>query len=192
MRQTWPVSSERDADARRAAATRDLAGGRDAPIELAEYDHSWPGRFAAEAARLADVAPKVAWHHIGSTAVPGLAAKPIIDMMALVDYLDAPVRSLVDAGGYQYPEAYNATLVARRWLCRPSAFRRTHHLHLVTDPDELARHLRFRDALRADSELAAAYAALKRDLAGRMQTDREGYTAAKTAFIRRAESGQRS
>ena len=148
------------------------------------------GRFAAEAARLADVAPGVAWHHIGSTAVPGLAAKPIIDMMALVDDLDAPVRSLVDAGGYQYPEAYNATLVARRWLCRPSASQRTHHLHLVVDPEELARHLRFRDALRAHSELAEAYAALKRDLAGRMQTDREGYTAAKTAFIARAESGQ--
>jgi GrpB-like predicted nucleotidyltransferase (UPF0157 family) len=191
MRKTWRVTSEREADERRAAARRDLAGGRDAPVELVEYDDSWPGRFAAEAARLADVAPGVAWHHIGSTAVPGLAAKPIIDMMALVDDLDAPVRSLVDAGGYQYPEAYNATLVARRWLCRPSASRRTHHLHLVVDPEELARHLRFRDALRADSQLAAAYAALKRDLAGRMQTDREGYTAAKTAFITRTESGQR-
>ena len=114
MRKTWRVTCERDADERRAAAERDLAGGRDAPVELVEYDESWPGRFAAEAARLADVAPGVAWHHIGSTAVPGLAAKPIIDMMALVDDLDAPVRSLVDAGGYQYPEAYNATLVARR------------------------------------------------------------------------------
>jgi len=62
---------------------------------------------------------------------------------------------------------------------------------LVVDPEELARHLRFRDALRADSQLAAAYARLKRDLAGPMQTDREGYTAAKTAFITRTESGQR-
>lgn len=192
MRKTWPVTSERDADERRAAARRDLDGGRDAPIELVDYDQSWPGRFAAEAARLADVAPGVAWHHIGLTAVPGLAAKPIIDMMALVDDPDVPVRSLVDAGGYQYPEAYNATLVGRRWLCRPSASQRTHHLHLVVDPEELERHLRFRDALRADAQLAAAYAALKRELAGPMQTDREGYTAAKTAFIRRVESGQRS
>lgn len=77
-----------------------------------------------------------------------------------------------------------------RQLCAPRS--RTHHLHLVIDPEELGRHLRFRDALRADSELAAAYAALKRDLAGRMQTDREGYTAAKNAFITRAGSEQRS
>lgn len=96
--------------------------------------------------------------------------------------------ALTDRGGYQYPEAYNATLIGRRWLCRPSASHRTHHLHLVADRDELARNLRFRDALRADAGLAADYATLKRDLAERMPDDREGYTAAKTAFIARVES----
>ena len=134
------------------------------------------------------MAPSLTWHHIGSTAVPGLAAKPIIDMMALVEDLDDPLPALIDRAGYQYPEAYNATLVARRWLCRPSAAYRTHHLHLVADNFELARHLRFRDALRADAHLAADYAALKRDLAERMSEDREGYTAAKTQFIRLVES----
>ena len=77
---------------------------------------------------------------------------------------------------------YNATLAGRRWLCRPSASHRTHHLHLVADPNELARHLAFRD----DPQLARQYADLKRDLARRMTDDREGYTAAKAAFIRRA------
>lgn len=132
--------------------------------------------------------PTLRLHHIGSTAVRGLAAKPVIDMMALVEDLDAPLAALVDQAGYHHPEAYNATLTGRRWLCRPSASHRTHHLHLVDDQEELARHLRFRDALREDPRLATEYAALKRDLAERLADDREGYTEAKTAFVRRVEA----
>lgn len=184
------MTADRNSGARRAAGASDLAssGDRDAQIEVVEYDASWPARFAYEAARLAEVLPAVTWHHIGSTAVPGLAAKPIIDMMALVDDVDGPLSTLITAG-YQYPDAYNAALTARRWLCRPSASHRTHHLHLVAEGDELRRHLRFRDALCADALLAADYAALKRELARRMPDDREGYTAAKTTFIRSVESG---
>jgi len=184
------VAADRNSGKRRAAAARDLAssGHRDARIELVEYDVSWPARFAAEVLRLARIVPAVTWHHIGSTAVPGLPAKPIIDMMALVDDLDAPLPALIDRAGYRYPETYNATLTARRWLCRPSPSLRTHHLHLVAEHEELARHLRFRDALRADAQLAADYAALKRDLAEQMPDDRESYTAAKTTFIGRVDS----
>ncbi len=175
-----------------AGATGDLdpaaGGGRDARIEIVEYDASWPRRFAAEAERLAEIVPALTWHHIGSTAVPGLAAKPIIDMMALAGDLDEHLPALVGRAGFQYPDAYNASLVDRRWLCRPSAADRTHHLHLVADERELTRHLRFRDALREDPQLAREYAALKRSLAERMADDREAYTAAKTAFIRRAET----
>ena len=181
------VTADRDPARRRAAGAADLArsGQRDARIEIVEYDASWPGRFSREAVRVAR-ATGLELHHIGSTAVPGLAAKPIIDMMALVDDIDAPLRALTDRAGYQLPVAYNATLTARRWLCRPSASRRTHHLHLVADPDELARHLGFRDVLRRDATLAREYADLKRDLALRMPDDREGFTAAKTAFVQRA------
>jgi GrpB-like predicted nucleotidyltransferase (UPF0157 family) len=174
----------------RAAGEVDLArsGDRDARIEIVEYDASWPDRFRAEAERLAGVVPGLSWHHIGSTAVPGLAAKPIIDMMALAENIDEHLPALVERGGYQCPVAYNAALVGRRWLCRPSAAYRTHHLHLVADPHELDRRLRFRDALRDDPQLAFEYAALKRTLAERMPDDREGYTAAKTAFITAAEA----
>ena len=177
----------RESAERRAAGARDLASSdqRDAPVEIADYDPSWPRRFGAEAARLAEIVAGLELHHIGSTAVPGLAAKPIIDMMAEVDDLDAFVPALVERGGYQCPAAYNATLTGRRWLCRPSAAHRTHHLHLVVDRDELARHLHFRDALRSDSKLVSEYATLKRDLAERMADDREGYTAAKAAFVKR-------
>ena len=121
--------------------------------------------------------------------MPGLAAKPVIDVMALVEDLDAPIDGLVGRGGYRFPEAYNATLDRRRWLCRPSAFHRTHHLHLVADRSELARHMRFRDRLREDAGLRAEYANLKRRMAARLSADREAYTNAKTEFVRRVESG---
>ena len=73
----------------------------------------------------------------------------------------------------------------RELLRRPSAAHRTHHLHLVADPEELARHIDFRDALRADPQLAQSYAALERGAAAQLSGDREGYTAAKTPFIQK-------
>jgi GrpB-like predicted nucleotidyltransferase (UPF0157 family) len=142
------VTRDRDVDTRRAAAARDLAdsGELNARIELVEYDVAWPARFNAEATRLARILPTLRWHHIGSTAVSGVPAKPIIDMMALTDNLDRPLPALINEAGYAYPATYNSALTERRWLCRPSAAHRTHHLHLVADREELERHLRFRDA----------------------------------------------
>ncbi len=184
------MASDQRWDARRAAAARDVAGARgtDAAVEIAPYDPGWPAKFAAEVARLERLLPEVAWHHIGSTAVPGLPGKPIVDIMAAVPDLDAPVPVLVDRAGYRYPEAYNTALPGRRWLCRPSMSERSFHLHLVADPADLARRLRFRDALRADAGLAAAYAELKRGLAVRFRDDREAYGAAKSEFIERVEA----
>ncbi|MEA2271661.1 MAG: hypothetical protein QOI98_369 [Solirubrobacteraceae bacterium] len=155
----------------------------DAPVEIVVYDPLWPEMFEAERVRLAPLLAGVEIHHIGSTAVPGLAAKPVIDLMALVDELDEPIPRLTAVAGYQYPEDFNAGLVHRRWLCHPSRERRVHHLHLVDDAAELDRHLLFRDRLRADPDLAAAYADLKRELARRFREDREGYAEAKTEFI---------
>ena len=172
----------------RSAALEDLAraGGRDAEVEIVEYDHAWPGAYTAERERLAPLLPGGVWlHHFGSTAVPGLAAKPVIDMIALVDDLDAPIAALVQHGGYQYPSAFNATLIHRRFLCYPTAACRTHHLHLVDEPGELERRLRFRDRLRADLVLAGEYVALKRALAERYRDDREAYTEAKSEFVKR-------
>lgn len=106
-------------------------------------------------------------HHIGSTAVTGLAARPVIDMMALLEDLDAPIEVLTEQAGYQYSPAFNATLERRRFLCYPTAFRRTHQLHLVGEPEELERHIRFRDMLRSEPSLAREYEALKVALAKR-------------------------
>jgi GrpB-like predicted nucleotidyltransferase (UPF0157 family) len=181
---------------RRAAAAEDLArtGASDEPIEIAKYDPAWPATFETERERLTPLFGPVEIHHFGSTAVPGLAAKPVIDMIALVDDLgeaDELIAALVDVGGYQYPVAFNATLTRRRFLCYPTAAHRTHHLHLVNDRTELERRLRFRDRLRVDPALVAEYETLKRALAERYRDDREAYTDAKRAFIRRAEAFNR-
>lgn len=172
------------ADSRKAAAD-DLAraGGRDAAVRVVPYDPAWPAIFAAERKRIAPLLAGAELNHFGSTAVPGLAAKPVIDMIALVPDLDAPIPALVQSAGYQFPRAFNATLSHRRFLCYPSAAHRTHHLHLVDLRDELERRLRFRDRLRADPQLARTYETLKRTLATRYENDREAYTEAKSEFI---------
>jgi GrpB-like predicted nucleotidyltransferase (UPF0157 family) len=124
-------------------------------------------------------------HHVGSTAVPGLAAKPIVDILVGVDSLDAsracfdPLAKL----GYLYfpyrPEEMH-------WFCKPHPSRRTHHLHLVpTGSRRYADELAFRDRLRTKSEVATEYAALKQDLAERFADDREAYTDAKSDFVHR-------
>lgn len=170
--------------ARAAAEDLALSGGRDAPIEIVEYDPAWPDLFATERERIEPLLGGAEIHHFGSTAVPGLAAKPIIDMIALVGDLDTHIAPLTASAGYQFPRAFNATLAHRRFLCYPSASVRTHHLHLVDQPAELERRLSFRDHLRTDSALAVEYVTLKRALAERHREDREAYTEAKTMFIR--------
>lgn len=171
---------------RARAAAEDLAraGGRDAQVEIVEYDSAWPARFAAERERIGPLLGGAEIHHFGSTAVPGLAAKPVIDMIALVVNLDTHIVALTTGGGYQFPQAFNATLAHQRFLCYPSALVRTHHLHLVDEPEELERRLRFRDRLRSDAALAREYVTLKRALAARHRDDREAYTQAKAEFIR--------
>jgi GrpB-like predicted nucleotidyltransferase (UPF0157 family) len=162
-------------------------GAGDGPIEIVEYDPSWPAAYDAECERLAPLLPGVRIHHIGSTAVPGLAGKAVIDMIALVDDLDANVAALRQRAGYQLPTRFNVNLVHRRFLCYPTATHRTHHLHLVDEREDMDRCLRFRDSLRANPKLAADYVALKRELAARFREDREGYTEAKSTFIKGAD-----
>lgn len=157
-----------------------------APIEIVSYDGSWLARFADEREALLDVLRP--WlrgpiEHVGSTAVPGLAAKPVIDIMAAVETLEGSRGAIarLEAFGYCYAP-YAADV--EHWFCKPSPALRTHHLHLV--PVHSARWLdclRFRDALRADARLARDYAALKLELAARFRDDREAYTRAKGPFI---------
>lgn len=157
-----------------------------APIEIVPYDGCWLARFADEREALVKVLQP--WlcgpiEHVGSTAVPGLAAKPVIDIMAAVETLEASRAAIarLEAFGYCYAP-YKAEVM--HWFCKPSPALRTHHLHLVPLHSALwVERLRFRDALRADTELARAYAELKLELAARFGHDREAYTQAKAPFI---------
>ena len=155
-------------------------------MEIADPDPLWPTLYEAEAQRLRhDLGPALrALEHIGSTAVPGLAAKPVLDIMAAMDTLEeADARlPLLAASGY----ALRATGMRERLFLQRAAESGTPavNLHLVTLASWPRRkERRFRDRLRAHPEEAAAYAALKRDLAARLGTDPEAYTRAKTALI---------
>jgi GrpB-like predicted nucleotidyltransferase (UPF0157 family) len=157
----------------------------DTPIEIVPYAH-WPAQFASEAVQLQTmlgqwlVAPP---EHIGSTAVPGLAAKPIIDIMAPVATLHGSLDAIEAAQrlGYCY---FPYKTEQMHWFCKPSPAHRTHHLHLVPHNSRLwSERIAFRDALRASAALAAQYAALKNDLAVRYRCDREAYTEGKSAFV---------
>jgi GrpB-like predicted nucleotidyltransferase (UPF0157 family) len=162
----------------------------DQPVYLAEHDRAWPGMFAEQQARVtAILAPWLAApiEHIGSTSVPGLPAKPVIDMLA-------PVRSLATAGEAVAPLTEDGWLFwpddpcrdYRLWFLRPRPEERTHHLHLIEHDDPHARALiAFRDALRAEPRLRADYADLKDRLARQHRQNRNSYTNAKSEFVAR-------
>ena len=157
-------------------------------VRLAAHDSRWAEQFVTERDRLLEILPGhfTAIEHIGSTSVPQLSAKPIIDILAGVFTLtdaDALLEPLCQHG-YETSAEFNATLEDRRWLMRHAFGRRTHHLHLVVfGGEQWLRHLQFRDLLRTDSAIAARYSRLKQQLAEQYRHDREAYTVAKSAFI---------
>jgi len=159
-------------------------------IELVPPNPDWPERFAEEAARLRAILPAellIDLEHIGSTAVPGLPAKPVIDLLAIVRDLDAAKARLVaplEAAGYAYRDRGPDT--DRLFFVKglpPSAPHRTHHLHIMEEGPGALKHLAFRDYLRDHPGEAGRYAELKRDLASRFRDDREAYTEGKGDFI---------
>jgi GrpB-like predicted nucleotidyltransferase (UPF0157 family) len=149
-------------------------------------DPAWGKRFEEEkAVLLRGLGPWLAGpiEHIGSTAVPGLAAKPVIDIMAAVQSLDAsrPAIAAVEALDYCYAP-YRTD--REHWFCKPSFRERTHHLHLVPAGSAIwIEAITFRDVLRSEPAIAAEYEALKRRLAAEFRHDREAYTHAKGPFV---------
>jgi len=169
--------------------THDQDATGDAAVEIVPYDPRWPVKFAQERSTLsAALAPWIVGEleHIGSTAVPGLAAKPIIDIMAPVETLAraAPAIAAAERLGYLY---YPYEPEAMHWFCKPSPAFRTHHLHLVPLGSRIwYERLNFRNALREDSKLRHRYEVLKVELARAHRHDREAYTDAKRPFIHEA------
>jgi GrpB-like predicted nucleotidyltransferase (UPF0157 family)/SAM-dependent methyltransferase len=165
-------------------------------VRVVAPDPAWPALYRAEKERLAaciaeaDLAPLI-FEHVGSTAIPGLVAKPIIDLMAAYE-AEADPRVYFDAlrdAGYEHRGPQGAP--ERELFVRGSAARRTHHLNLARAGGTFWHdHLAFRDRLRREPEAVAAYSALKRRLAAEHATDRGQYTAAKWAFVRRVLAGE--
>ena len=158
-------------------------------VRVVPSDDRWPAAFAQErhclCARIGHLVLDI--QHVGSTAVPGLAAKPIIDIAAAI-------------ASPAYVQHCRPLLIELGYLGRGDRGRkggyvfvrerapnvRTHHLHMVTiDDPQWSNYLRFRDRLRADLALRTEYASLKRRLQERFACDRQGYTEAKDTFIRR-------
>ena len=159
-------------------------------IEIVPYDDRWPALYEDERTRLLPVLDRyglIEIAHIGSTAVPGLAAKPVIDiaisLMSLDQVREQGVPEL-EALGYLFwaenPDPDDLFFVKD---LPPYAERRSHHLHITLSGERFDQRLRFRDRLRSDAAIAQRYAVLKQELATRFSSDREAYTRAKTEFI---------
>lgn len=155
------------------------------PVVVVPYDAAWPATFeglrAPLAAALGELAAGI--EHIGSTAVPGLDAKPIIDLDVVIRRaadLDDVVRRLALLG---YVHLGDLGIVGREAFRGPAASPR-HHLYVcAAGAAALQAHLILRDALRADPGLAVQYGTLKRELAERYRDDRDAYTEGKSAFV---------
>jgi len=156
-------------------------------VTIEDYDPRWPRLFEMLRVRIFVVLEELAIsiEHVGSTAVPGLAAKPIIDIDVLIrSPADLPVviRKLVDLG-YEHRGALG---VRGREAFRAKPDIVKHHLY-VCPPDsrEYERHITFRNYLRTHAADATAYGLLKRELASKFRNDREGYNQAKSEFVKR-------
>jgi GrpB-like predicted nucleotidyltransferase (UPF0157 family) len=160
----------------------------EAEIQLVPHDDDWSRLFESERELLLDAVSeyvKGGIEHVGSTAVPGLLAKPVIDIMVGVNGLveSMPAVTVLKQLNYHYFPYRSSEM---HWLCKPSPSFRTHHLHLVPFQSDLwIERVAFRDYLRSHPDVAVQYGQLKANLANEFRFDREAYTDAKGPFIRR-------
>ena len=161
-------------------------------VVIAPYDPNWPRMFEEEKARLDSAlgGHALSIQHIGSTSVPGLGAKPIIDIMIAARTLEEAdqfcVQPIIDLG-YEYVKEFEQETPMRRYFRKSNAEgARTHHIHMVViNSDWWVNHLLFRDYLHADGDVRRAYEAHKRELAEQEWPTSNDYAEAKTGFILR-------
>lgn len=164
------------------------------PVVVVPYDPAWPEMFEREKQHLlaclpADLLGRI--EHVGSTAVPRLAAKPVVDMLIEVASLEATRQRIVpilEAQGYDYfwrPLRFEGPPYYAWFIRRDDHGRRTHHLHMVESDFELWDQVLFRDYLIRCPEAAAEYAQVKCKLADEFRHDRIAYTRGKSEFVER-------
>jgi GrpB-like predicted nucleotidyltransferase (UPF0157 family) len=184
---TWA----QDHDGATAAAT-EIERWAAGHIRVVDADPRWPEVFEAEATRVRHALGTLCTRidHTGSTSVPGLAAKPIIDLQVSVTRLDVGEleRRLAPLGYIHVPFPDLALAAEYPFFGHPAEGPRTHHIHAcIAGGEQERRHLVFRDYLIAHADEADAYAAFKRDLAARFREDKQGYIAGKDAFVKALE-----
>jgi GrpB-like predicted nucleotidyltransferase (UPF0157 family) len=159
-------------------------------VKVVPPDPAWKGTFRAEAAALRSVLAEegLAIHHIGSTSVPGLRAKPTVDVLVEVRKIENldDLQEPMAVSGYEAWGEYG--IPGRRFFTNDRGPERLCNVHVFeAGTPEVERHLAFRDYLREHPETARAYGDLKADLAARFPTDIEAYMDGKDAFVKRTE-----
>ena len=161
-----------------------MIGLRAGTIELVPYSPRWETLFQEEQGRLTMLLGQdvLDIQHIGSTAIVGMVAKPIIDIAIAVTTFEAGAQCVdrIESLGYIYRGEHG--IPRRHYFIKGNP--RTHHLHMVEiDSDDWTDNLLFRDYLRSHPDMAEQYAALKQELAATYATDRRAYTESKAPFI---------
>ena len=158
-------------------------------VSIAPYDPEWPNLYENEAASLRSKLPRsvvVKIEHFGSTAVPGLVAKPVIDVLVQVSSLEKTKEQIVpilEAEGYDYFWRTDVSPGYPWFIKRGAGGRRTHHIHMVEADSKMWERLYFRDYLREFPEEAGRYAELKQSLAAKYPNDRVAYTEGKAEYV---------
>ncbi|MCA1643748.1 MAG: GrpB family protein [Acidobacteria bacterium] len=158
-------------------------------ISIAPYDPEWPVLYETEAASLRGRLPQlvvIRIEHFGSTAVPGLAAKPVVDVLVQVSSLEETREQIVpilEAAGYDYFWRTDVSPAYAWFIKRGSGGKRTHHIHMVEADSKLWERLYFRDYLREFPEEAKRYAELKQFLSEKYPNDRVAYTEGKAGYV---------
>ena len=150
-------------------------------VEVVQYDDAWPARFTAEADQIrAAVGSELRRiDHVGSTSVPGLAAKPVIDIALSIESFDTLDIAALEALGYRYVSEYDELTPNRRYFSKPG-----YHLHAYEqEHEEFLDYVRFRDYLRTHDEDRDAYGALKLRLS--RDHERAEYQEGKNPFVAR-------
>jgi GrpB-like predicted nucleotidyltransferase (UPF0157 family) len=161
-------------------------------VTVVPYESRWARLFEEAAAELRNALGSLITdvHHVGSTAVPGLAAKPILDILVTIPDFERGRGLVPMLAELRYEYRPQEEIPDRHYFRRLRRSSRTHHLSLA-EPE--SHHYRvtiaFRDALRRDAVLASEYAALKYELAARLPRDRSAYVDGKTEFVRRVLAG---
>ncbi|MGQ3889267.1 GNAT family N-acetyltransferase [Legionella sp. CNM-1927-20] len=160
-------------------------------VEVVEYQANWPTLFSVEASLIQQAlgANCITIHHIGSTSVPCLSAKPIIDILPVVKNISLVEKAVcqMEELGYCYRGEYGIPF--RRYFQKAQGDKRTHHVHIFESGNsEIDRHLKFRDWMRAHTDDREAYAKLKKELALKYPNDIMNYCEGKDAFITHIDS----